>query len=295
MKLPPLGAAKDIDKIAENILVASKAWGKFPTPVDQIVEFADLQVVKGVDLSKVEPDFLTSNFHFLSKGLKKVLGLVDLRQKTIYLDQTQKEPRKNFVKLHEVGHKALSWQSDLKGFMDDEKSLDPEVDEEFEREASYFASDALFQLDIFDDEASKLPLGINSVKALAQKFGGSNHATIRRYVERSNKRCAVLVLHKPESNGEYSAKIRDYFQSPTFTAAFGQITWTNGKCGLDLVFVQEIKRGRKFHEDGQVALLTGSGEFVTFKFHFFNNTFNTFILILPLGEKIKSRIVIVAK
>jgi len=275
--------------------MVSGAWGKFPTPVDEIVRYAELQIESGVDLSKIDPGFLTKNFNFLSRALTKAIGMVDFRQKLIYLDHSQIESRKSFIKLHEVGHKALSWQSELLGFMDDESTIDPSVKDEFEREASYFASDALFQLERFDDEALKLPLCIKSPQVLAQKFGGSNHAAIRRYVERSKKRCAVLVLHKPEQNGEYSARIRDYFQSLAFTAEFGEVGWSSGRCGLEWVFVQEIKRGRRWHEGGSVALTTQSGECVTFKYHYFNNTFNTFVLFLPQGETIKSRITIVQK
>ena len=134
----------------------SKACGKFPTPVDPNVQYAELQKEKRVDLSKVEPGFFTKNFDFLSRALTKAIGLVDFRQKIIYLDHSQIESRKNFVKLHEVCHKALSWQSDLLGYMDDDSTLAPSVKDEFEREASYFASDALFQLDRFDDEAAQV-------------------------------------------------------------------------------------------------------------------------------------------
>jgi Zn-dependent peptidase ImmA (M78 family) len=295
MKKPALESAGEIEKITRNLLLASKAWDKLPTPVDTIAQYAELQIEMGMDLSKVEPGFFTKNFHFAKKALSKIVGLVDFRQKKIYLDHTQSPSRKNFVKLHEVGHEALSWQSSMKGFMDDDETLDPLVDELFEREASYFASSSLFQLERFEDEAAKLPLSIKSAQLLGQKFGGSCHAAIRRYVERSPKRCALLVLNKPEVNGEYTVGIRDYFQSPAFTASFGEVAWVNEKCGLDWVFVQEIKRGRKLHEDGRVALITGSGESVTFNYHFFNSTHNTFILLLPVGEKIKSRVVILQK
>ena len=275
--------------------MTSGAWGKFPTPVDDLLRYAELQIEKGVDLSKIEPGFLTRNFHFLSRALTKALGMVDLREKVVYLDHSQPELRKNFIKLHEVGHKALTWQSDLLGFMDDESSLDSETKEIFEREASLFASDALFQVERFDDELKKLPLCIKSPQVLAKKFGGSNHAAIRRYVERSPVRCAVLVLHKPVVNGEYSAKIRNYFQSELFTADFGNIQWGDGHCGLDCPFVQEIKRGRRWHEDGFVALRLPCGELVTFRYHYFNNTYNTFVLVLPEGEHIKSRVTIISR
>jgi hypothetical protein len=295
MKLQPLDSADEIDKIARNLLLTSGAWGRFPTPVDEIVRYADLQIEQGVDLGKIEPGFFTKNFHILSRAVAKTLGMVDLRQKVVYLDHSQPEVRKSFIKLHEVGHKALTWQSGLIAYLDDESTLDPETKEKFEREASLFASDALFQLDRFDDEVKKLPLCIKSPQVLAKKFGASNHAAIRRYVVRSPVRCAVLVLHKPVVNGEYSAEIRDYFQSEKFTADFGEITWQSDHCGLEWTFVQEIKRGRRWHEDGQIALKLPCGELVTFRYHFFNNTYNTFVLILPEGEHIKSRVTIVSR
>jgi hypothetical protein len=198
------------------------------------------------------------------------------------------------VKLHEVGHKACSWQNAL-GFIDDDTTINPGIKDQFEREASFFASGALFQLERFDDEVVKLPLEIYTPLALAKKFGGSNHAAIRRYVERSPKRLALLVLHKPEMNGEVSAKIRNYFQSEAFTADFGEISWANEKCGLEWPFIQDIKRGRKLHKNGQIALIIGSGEYVTFTYHFFNSSHNSFVLLLPVGEMIKSRTVIVAR
>jgi hypothetical protein len=290
-----LSSADDIDKIAKNILLASKAWGMLPTPIDKIVQYADLQIAHGVDLSRVEPGFITANFQFVKQVLSKVVGIVDFRQKTIYLDHSQNPKRKNFVKLHEVGHNACSWQSDLKGFLDDDKSLDPSVEEEFEREASYFASGALFQLERFDDEAAKLPLCLRSAQVLGNTFGGSNHASLRRYVERTKKRCALLVLHKPATDGEYAAGIRDYFQSSAFTADFGDIQWPKKTCGLDLAFVQDIKQGRKWHENGQIGLALETGEYVTFKYHYFRTPYQIFILIMPVGEKNNSRISIVSR
>jgi hypothetical protein len=295
MKKANVEAAQDIEKIARNLLKTSKAWGKFPTPVENIISCAELTVEQGVDLSRVEPGFFSSNFGFLNSAISKVLGLIDFRHNTIYIDQSQKEPRKNFVKLHEVGHKVLPWQKDVLGRVDDDVTIDPDFREETEREASFFASATLFQLERFQDEAAKLPLSINSPRALAQKFGSSSHSAIRRYVERSNKRCAVLVLNAPQQNGHFAAGIRDYFQSEPFTVEFGEISWLNGECGLEYPFVQDIQRKRRLHEDGELSVMTASSELVTFKYHFFNNGYNAFVLFFPVGEKIRSRTSIVER
>jgi len=181
------------------------------------------------------------------------------------------------------------------GRADDEWTLDLDFKEELEREASFFASATLFQTERFRAEAAKLPLSINSPRALAQKFGGSSHAAIRRYVESSNKRCAVLVLNPPVKNGHFGVGIRNYFQSVSFTSAFGELAWPDGECGLNYPFVNDIKRHRRLHEDGQIALMVGNSEWITFTYHFFNNGYNTFVLFLPVGEMNRSRTTIIEK
>jgi IrrE N-terminal-like domain len=294
MKRPPLESLDEIEKISRNLLLAAKVWGKRPTPVDEIVRFADLQIEMGVNLSEVEPGFISKNFQFLMQAMDKVIGIIDRREKIIYLDHDQSPSRKNFVKLHEVGHDACYWQRQP-GHLDNDKTLAHDAHEIFEREASFFASCTLFQHEIFDAEVAKLPLSMSSAKHLGTMFGGSCHAAIRRYVEKSNKRCALLVLTKPEVNGAYFVGVRDYFQSVAFTEAFGEIVWPEEKCGLEYVFVQEIKRHQRFHERGQIALPVESGEIVTFTYHYFNNGYNTFVLLLPLGEINKSRITILPK
>ena len=294
MKHNTIDGEQEIEKVARNVLIGSKAWGKFPTPVDQIVSYAELQVASGVDLSQVEPGFFTKKLHSLQRALSKVLAAVDLREKIIYLDLSQRPERQNFNKLHETGHKALTWQRDTYVHLDDENTLDPDADELFERQASWFASDALFQLERFEDEVAKLPLGIKSPLALAKTFGGSRHACLRRYVAKSKKRCALLVLEKPKTNGEFSADIRNYFQSPSFTSEFGALQW-GLKCGLDFQFMKDAKFGARLHEKGQITLAIASGEFVTFSYHYFNNTYNIFVLLLPPGEKIRSRTTIVTR
>ena len=287
-----LDGADEIEKITRNILVGAKAWGKFPTPIEQIVSFTELSLAKGIDLSQAAPGFFARSKDFFGTVTRKVLGMIDFREKVIYLDQSQLPARKNFVSLHEVGHGVIPWQKDLFGCQDDEDTIVPDIKELFERQASFFASAALFQLARFDEEAAKLPLSIASARVLAKKFGGSVQAALRRYVERSPKRCALLVFHKPQRNGTISARVRNYFESPSFTQAFGGLTWPD-ECGFDFAFVKDMQFNRKHREDGQIAVTTRSNELVTLQYHFFNNTYNVFVLLLPAGEKNASRVKIV--
>lgn len=279
---------KDIEQISLDLLKQSKALDVFPTPVDQIVKCSDLVVAHEVDLSHVKDNFFSRATNNVSTLMKKVRGFLDRKEKTIYLDLSQSPSRKNFVKLHETGHDILPWQREIMEFMDDDSTLDPMTDEEFEIEANYFASTTLFQLDRFDSQISQLPLGLETVKHLSQKFGASIHSTFRRYVERSNKRCSLLVLKNLTYKGfDVTCEVRNYFQSKTFTSDFGTILWEND-IDDSFRFVQEYGNGRRYHLDGEISLNTPSGN-VDFNYHFFNSTYNAFIFFFPKGEKIKSR------
>ncbi len=291
MILSPLVTADEIEKIARNILIGSRAFGKFPTPVDDIIAFSELSLAKGVDLSEVQPSLIMAGRLFAGKVSRKVLGIFDFRDKTIYIDHSQRKSRKNFIKLHETGHGVISWQKDLIGCLDDQDTIAQEIKEEFEREASFFASAGLFQLERFDEESAKLPLSLRSARALGEKFGGSAQAAIRRYVERSTKRCAVLVLNPLEqSNGIY-APIRNYFESLSFASEFGQLTWPD-KCGWEFPFVKDMKFKRKEHITGKLSTTTASLKELDLDYHFFNSSYNVFVFLFPAGEKLPSRITI---
>lgn len=287
-----LPSKADIEKISLDLLKQSKAIDIFPTPVDKIISYSELILENGIDLSQLDQSFLSKLSAKASQKFIETMGLVrgfiDRREKTIYLDLSQNFNRQNFVKLHEVGHDALPWQMEILEYLDDDTTLDSYTKEEFEAEANYFASTTLFQHDRFENEMRKLELGIKSPMALAKQFGASIHATLRRYVECSNNRCALLVLERDSSqNGIISCLKRDYFQSDKFTETFGIIELPD-KFGYSWQFTKDYCFGKKYHEAGTVKLSTKNGE-TEFKYHFFNNTFNAFVFIIPKGEINKTR------
>lgn len=291
-----LPAGTEIDKIAENILRDSRSLGFFPTPVQNIIAYTELKLDAGVDLSDIPRSFLARYSQAIrnkiQSAISKILGAIDLREKTIYLNLDQNQNMKRFVQLHETGHHALPWQNEIFCVDNEASLLDPDIKDEFEQEASYFASAILFQLGVFDNELIKLPLSIKSAMILSDKFGASKHASIRRYVERSPKRCALLVLKKPSNNGEFSVSVRNYFQSRPFSEEFGQIRWPK-TIGLQYAFVQDLLIGRKYHEGGSFKIVKKNSDLIEFCYHYFNNSYNTFILMFPPGEKIHSRVRIV--
>jgi hypothetical protein len=280
-----LQSKKDIEKISYEILKGSKSFDVFPTPVDKIVSYAELIVNSGIDLSKIQDNYFSKKLDVLKRALGKVQGILDRREKIIYLDLSVHKSKQKFVKLHEVGHNVLTWQqATFEAFEDDEDNLDANCREEFEAEANFFASLTLFQHDRFLSEMDKLGLGIDEALHLSKYFGASAHATLRRYVEYSKKRCALIVLKECTNCG---AKLRDKFQSANFTKTFGELSIPEN---IERVypFVNDYCCKRIHKKDGLMSLPTKNGS-ADFTYHFFNNNYNGFVLLFPIGEKKSTR------
>jgi hypothetical protein len=282
---------KDIEQISYDILKASKSWGKFPTPVDSIVTYSELIVNQTIDVSEIHHGYLSKANDALRSALSKVRGIFDRSDKTIYLDLSQNNQKKNFVKLHEVGHGVLPWQNEILSFLDDDSTLSLDYRYQFEAEANVFASDTLFQLDRFEEEMAKLEFGLKSPMALAKKFGSSNHAAFRRFVEHSKSACALLVL-TGDQHRKFSCEVRDYFQSKKFYEKFGEIKWDES-LSSEWPFIRDYGFGARMKIRGTFKLITADGG-VDCYYDIFNNTYNAFVLIYPKGEKAggKTKIVI---
>jgi len=293
MRAPVLDSAAEVEQIVRNLLRESKAWGKFPTPVDDLANYSRLVIDRGIDLRTIHPGFIPRQLEHLQSALRKILGVIDRRERKIYLDHSMSPSRAAFVKLHEIGHDVLPWQAINLSYSDDEKTISPEAPELFEREASFFASAALFQLERFDESLNTLPLSFDSIRVLAEKFGASVHATARRYVERCPKRCALLVFNPPVSRtAPCLMPVRNCFESPSFTEHFGQLAVPD-VCDSTHPFVQDILRGRRLHDKGVVTLATARVTSLQLNYHFFNNSYNSFVFMLPPGEIMKSRVTII--
>lgn len=290
-----LHSKKDIEKISLEILKNSKSLDVFPTPVSEIISYSELIVRNDIDISLIHDGYFSKANDVLRRALSKVRGMLDRSEKTIYLDLSQGKERKNFVKLHEVGHAVLPWQKQIHEILeDDDSSLHIDTNEEFEAEANYFASITLFQHDRFDFELDKLNLNIGSAMQLAKIFGASVHASLRRYVERSNKRCALLVLENISAKGSLpKCNLRDKFLSKKFEKSFGDIVIPN-ELGYTWLFVKDYYHGRKIKNDGFISLTTLNGE-ADFTYQFFFNSYNAFVFLFPYGEKksSKTKIIIV--
>jgi hypothetical protein len=278
----------EIDNIAFDALYKSKSLGVFPTPVEKILNYAQLRIDSSVDLSKVPSNFFAKHGLAFKRGLAKIRGVLDRSEKIIYLDMNQHASKQKFVKLHEVGHELCGWQGNMLKYLDDDENLNPDINDMFEAEANYFASSALFQGHLFNEKVSEYPLELATCLHLHKLFGGSFHATIRRYVEHSKKRCALLVLNK-ESKSLFSTpqlSIRNYFQSPSFTKEWGTIEW-DSNFDYDVPFFQNYLSNRRMTKS-ELVIESKNGD-ISCDYHYFDNSYNVFVFMFPKGETIKSR------
>jgi Zn-dependent peptidase ImmA (M78 family) len=213
----------NVRRHADRLLREAAACGRFPTPIDDIMAAAKLTVV--------DDEILNESFlrRFLAKAragvatiksaLSKVLGLFEANDRLVVIDKDVPGPRIPFVKLHEAGHGTIPHQSKIYALIHDcEKTLDPDITDLFEREANVFASEAMFQGEVFAQQAHDKEFGIKTAMGLAKQFGGSHYATFRRYVTTNPRACCLVVLEPVSADGANGLKadVRRVVASKTF-------------------------------------------------------------------------------
>jgi hypothetical protein len=282
------GDFQDIIKYSEAILDATDARGVLPTPVDRLVEYADLVVSGDVHLTPKHHGFFTKSLKILQSALQKAKGIIDIREKVIYLDPSSTDGKKAFVKCHEVGHKVIPWQARTLLYVDDEMTLDSEVKDRFEREANFFASEVLFQGDRFEREARDLPLEVKSGIYLAKRYGSSVHAALRRFVRTNHRDCALLVIDyvNPKDRSNTSLTLRSADCSTSF-----QKTWpVDWPISLDYgcPATPDIRAGVRWG-GGRWMIRTRSGQDCDCRYQLFTTSYNAFLLIYPTTIKTQTR------
>ena len=251
-----------VRKHAERALREAGAFGCFPTPISDIVEAAKLVIAD----EHLEEEGLVARFrrsaktagHSLRRALSKVLGVLDTAARIIYLDRTVHIAKKAFLKLHETGHAVLPWQRDIYAITEDcEKTLAPEIADEFEREANTFAADVIFQIGAFTEEANQHAFNILVPVRLSKRYGASIYMSIRRYVTENHRACAVLVLEPPQycATGGFAADFRREVTSPTFRHQFGLLDWPTSFGPGDEIGRLVPVGGRKMSSPREISLV----------------------------------------
>ena len=252
-----------------KLLDRADAWGRLPTPVNDILSAANLKVApRSAFDPAVIMEFLKTKASaaagqvggFVKSALSKVFGIYDGNDDIIHIDDTVVEAKQTFLKLHETGHHEIPLHRKLfRIFQDCEKNLAPEVGDQFEREANNFARCALFQGDAFAKMAADCTFEIKTPMRLAKKFGASIYAACREFARTHHRACVVYVLEPiqfSEKDGARAA-VRRIEPSLSFRKQFGIPTET--VVTLDHMLGPILPIGRKMTRPTTVTLVDRNG------------------------------------
>ena len=282
---------------ARKALEKAGALGCFPTPVDDVIA-ASKHLVNAYE--EIDEGFLAKARKKVGRALKralsKVVGVLDVTARTMHLDKLVPIHKLPFLKLHELGHGVLPWQREMFKLTEDcELTIAPDVGELFERESNAFASEVLFQLDSFTDEAADdAMLGLRTPLRLSKRYGASLYSSIRRYVSTNARACAVIVLEPPVAcrDDGFVAKFRRVVASSSFHAQFGEF-----RLGDEFTPDDEIGRmvpvdGRRMSRPRPLILTDRNGARHECVAEAFAHPYNVFILIYPQATLTKKIVLI---
>lgn len=285
VKIKP-DSARDLEDIARKLLRAAGVKDQLPTPKDDIIDCAELVVGGEINLD----DFKVSLFNKFGKALysgwKKLKGILDVRERTIYINSNVPESQKPFLTFHEVAHNVIPWQTEVyKYFGDDNYTLSPVIKNKFEKEANHLSATLLFQVDRFEIEARDYELSIKSGIRLASKYGASFHSTLWHYAETNLSKCILLILKECNHNNlnsrycDKSYRLIYTVPSKKFLKEFGVIDWKKiyGSKHDFTAIVNDSTRPEIF--EGELELENIYGEKILANFEAWYNFYNIFILI----------------
>ncbi len=276
MALDPEAAA-ELDRRVDRLLRDADAYGRFPTPVADIVRTAELaqadDYVLDESLISKAPAYLRK---LLRSGMKKIQGLVDRRERVIHLHPgIEHEGKRRFIVLHETTHDILPHQRDLI-YADDAETLSPTTTRLFEREANQGAADLLFQRGGFTADAADLETSIAAVRALADQYGSSIHSAFRRYTETHPGAVAGIVLSTTPYRRNPTAWQRDEFMAtPAWTRRYGQPTWPRNMDEITYPFLSALL----LPELTTVTLPDLAGDTTQIRIEAFHSPYKNFMLL----------------
>jgi Zn-dependent peptidase ImmA (M78 family) len=276
-----------VEARARNLLDRADAWGRFPVPIDDILDAANVEVAHH---SAFDPAVILGYLKgkaektgaIVKSAISKVFGLYDGGENLIHIDETVGNSKQTFLKLHETAHHDMPTHRKMfRFFQDCEKTLAPDIADQFEREANNFARFALFKGDTFAEYAADCAFEIKTPMKLAKKFGASVYASAREFARTNHRACVVYVLEPleyVEGDGARAA-VRRVEASPKFAAEFG--------VPKDKVITPDhelwpvVPIGRKMSRPTSFSIADRNGQAHECVAEAFDTTYNILILLYP--------------
>ncbi len=287
-----------VEDRARKLLDRASAWGTLPTPIEDILSAARLEVAptSAFDPARILAFIKNKTAeaaHRVKSALSKVFGIYDDEDRVIHIDDTVTESKQRFLKLHETGHHELPTHRKIfRFFQDCEKTLAPETADLFEREANNFARFALFQGDTYAHMAADCKFEIRTPIKLAAKFKASLYASAREYARTNPRACVVYVLEPIEfaPGSGAQAAVRRVEPSPSFERQFGRpkdsIITLDHKLGPVLPINRKMTRPRS------LSLTDLNGTDHECVAEAFDTTHNVLILLYPVEALTRTTIIL---
>jgi IrrE N-terminal-like domain len=287
-------ALRAVEERARKLLDRASAWNQYPTPIEDILAAAQLQLAPS---SVFDPVRIVSYIRnktvdaakYLKSAISKVFGVYDADDRIIHIDNTVGETKQNFLKLHETGHHEIPTHRKLfRFFQDCQKTLAPEIADLFEREANNFARFALFQGDGHARLAADCAMSLKTPMNLAKKFGASVYASAREFARKNHRACVVYVLEPiefVEGTGAQAA-VRRIEPSPSFEKQFGRPH--DSVITLDHELGPLLPIGRKMTRPTTLSVADRNGVAHECVAEAFDTTWNVLILLYPVAALTRS-------
>ena len=277
-----------VEKQAQGLLDRADAWDRFPVPVDDILSAANVRVTP---TGAFDPDTIVSYLRGkaavagarIKSAIGKVFGLYDAKEAVIHIDNTVVDAKQTFLKLHETGHHDMPTHRKLfRFFQDCNKTLSPDVADQFEREANNFARFLLFKGPTFAQHAADYPLDIKTPMRLARTFGSSVYAAAREFARTNHRACVIFALEPLENDqgSGFRAPVRRIEPSPAFVAQFGRPTVE--AVTRDHLLWPVIPIDRRMTEAVPLAVTDRNGQQHECLAEAFDTTYNILILLYPI-------------
>jgi hypothetical protein len=177
-------------------------------------------------------------------------------------------------------------------FQDSEQHLDPEISDQFEREANNFARFAMFKGDTYARYAADCNFDIKTPIKLAKNFGASNYASAREFARTHHRACAVYILEPIEFVPGHGARaaVRRIEPSPSFVLQFGKPTDTVITPDHSLGRILPV--GRKMTRPTTLSMTDRNGTAHECVAEAFDTTHNVIILLYPVKALGKPTIIL---
>ena len=287
-----------VEERARHLLDRSSAWDCFPAPIDDILAAANVRLAKTSVFDPVAMlEYLKGKTADAGQRIKsaiaKVFGIYDAGEHLIHIDETVGKSKQTFLTLHETAHHDLPVHRRLfRLFQDCEKTVAPEVADQFEREANNFARFVLFKGATFAQLAADCAFEIKTPIKLASKFGASVYAAAREFVRTNHRACVVYVLEPMEFIQGHGAQaaVRRIEPSSSFALQFGRPTDT--LITVDHFLGSVLPIGRKMTRPVSLSIRDRNGMPHECLAEAFDTTHNILILLYPIKSLGKTTIIL---